>query len=95
MRPQTKVNAEVIDACPSLGCVVSHGVNLAHVDRDYCSERGVIVTASGLGQTANAEAELTIGLITAVNRRISDGVQIMKTGWWAKDFFANCQGLAG
>jgi D-3-phosphoglycerate dehydrogenase / 2-oxoglutarate reductase len=95
VRPQTKVTAEVVDACPTLSCVVSLGTDLSHIDKTYCSQRGVIVTASGNEQTASAVAELTLGLIIAVNRRILDGVQIMKDGWWAKDFFSNCQGLAG
>ena len=95
VRPQTKVTAEVIDACETLSCVVCHGTDLSHVEKSYCSQRGVIVTASGNEQTASAVAELTLGLIVAVNRRILDGVEIMNSGWWAKDFFYNCQGLAG
>ena len=31
----------------------------------------------------------------AVNRRILDGVEMLRAGWWAKDAFSKCKGLKG
>lgn len=45
------------------------------------------------GQSSDSVAELTLGLIIAVNRRILDGVEMLKAGWWAKDAFSKCKGL--
>ena len=39
------------------------------------------------GQSSDAVAELTIGLIIAVNRRLLDGVEMLRAGYWARDVF--------
>ena len=39
------------------------------------------------GKNAHAVAELTLGLVLAVDRRIADGVQMLKEQKWNKGFF--------
>lgn len=62
------------------------------IDIEYCSENSIIVACCD-DRSSNAVAELTIGLIVSVNRKILDGVEVLKSGWWVKGAFANCLGL--
>ena len=45
------------------------------------------------GSNANAVAELTIGLMLSINRRIVEGVGMLKDGNWNKAMFENCSGI--
>ena len=91
---QTKVTAESIEASDSLRLVIQYGEDLKVVDTEICSQKGIFV-ATCKGKSIHAVAELTIGLIIAVNRRILDGVQLLKDGWWMKEAFSKCTGLKG
>ena len=57
---------------PNLKLVVKCGSDVSTIDVDYCSQKGIFVAACQ-GKNANAVAELTIGHIMSVDRRISDG----------------------
>lgn len=73
---KTKVTEQLVSACPSLRCVIKYGSDLTNIDTETCSQNGIFVATCN-GQTSSAVAELTLGLIIAVNRRILDGVEIM------------------
>jgi D-3-phosphoglycerate dehydrogenase len=47
------------------------------------------------GKNAHAVAELALGLILAIDRRIGEGYSLLKEGKWNKGLFANCTGLKG
>ncbi len=34
-------------------------------------------------------------MIIAANRRILDGVELLREGWWCKEAFSKCKGLKG
>lgn len=89
---QTKVKRVSIDNNPNLKLVIKCGSDLSTIDVDYCSQKGIFV-ASCRGMNANAVAELTIGHITSVDRRISEGVALLQQKKWNKGMFANCLGL--
>jgi len=81
-----------VDADPNLKLVVKCGSDTLNIDVDYCSQKGVFV-ASCIGKNANAVAELTISHIVSIDRKISEGVQLLHQKKWNKGMFANCLGL--
>ncbi len=63
------VNATLLDRLPDLHVVAVHGAGVDQVDVAACSARGVLVT-NAPGANADAVAELTIGLMLSLARRI-------------------------
>lgn len=63
------VTASLLDRLPELRVVAVHGAGVDQVDVAACTERGVLVT-NAPGANADAVAELTIGLILSLVRRI-------------------------
>lgn len=91
---KTKITREVIDSSEKIRCIIKYGSDLSTIDTEYCSQKGIFIATCN-GQSSNAVAELTLGLIIAVNRRILDGVEMLHAGYWAKDAFSKCTGLKG
>ena len=80
------VVAELVDRAtlnrfPNLRLVANYGAGYDLVDVDACRERGVAVTNTP-GVTAAATADLTLGLILAVRRRIAAGDRVVRSGRW-------------
>lgn len=71
----------VIEKLPRLKLIGQTGRAATHVDLDACTERGIVVSAGGLGNSNNT-AELTWGLILAVLRNIPLEVKRLKEGYW-------------
>jgi D-3-phosphoglycerate dehydrogenase len=90
----TRVNAEHIEAASSLSLVIRAGAGVNTIDRDACSKRGVFVTNCP-GKNADAVAELTLGLILAIDRSIPDNVADLRQGQWDKQRYSKSQGLKG
>ncbi len=90
----TKVTAAAIDADPKLQMVVRAGAGYDTIDVAHCSKQGIYVTNCP-GKNATAVAELTLALILSIDRRIAEGVQLLKEGKWNKGLFANCSGIKG
>ncbi len=63
------VTASLLALLPDLRVVAVHGAGVDQVDVDACTERGVRVT-NAPGANANAVAEMTLGLMLALARRI-------------------------
>eukprot|EP01022_Parablepharisma_sp_SALTPOND_P008053 TRINITY_DN135125_c1_g1_i1.p1 TRINITY_DN135125_c1_g1~~TRINITY_DN135125_c1_g1_i1.p1 ORF type:complete len:418 (-),score=82.79 TRINITY_DN135125_c1_g1_i1:65-1318(-) len=89
-----KVTKEVIDADPKLEMVIRAGAGFDTIDVDHCSKKGIYV-CNCPGKNSVAVAELTMGLMIAVDRRIAENNQLLKEGKWEKGMFANCLGLKG
>jgi D-3-phosphoglycerate dehydrogenase len=66
---QFRAGAELLERCPRLLCVSSTGAGYDTVDVDACTRAGVAVV-SQIGGNAGAVAEMAIGLMLAVSRRI-------------------------
>jgi len=89
-----QVPAEVFAEAPALSLVVRAGAGVNTIDVAAASRRGVFV-ANCPGQNSIAVAELAIGLLVAVDRRIPDNVAMLRAGKWDKKSFSEADGLFG
>lgn len=89
-----QVPADVFEAAAALSLVVRAGAGVNTIDVASASRRGVFV-ANCPGQNSIAVAELAIGLLVALDRRIPDNVAQLKAGKWNKKEFSEAQGLYG
>lgn len=90
----TKVTAETIANADRLGLIVRAGAGTDNVDKDAASGRGIFV-CNVPGRNAIAVAELTMGLLLAVDRRIADNTAELRAGTWNKSLYTNADGLHG
>lgn len=74
----------VMDALPNLKCISRVGVGMDNVDLEYANEKGIIVVNTPDGPT-RAVAELTLGMILALLRRIPQADAAMKKRIWKKE----------
>ncbi|WP_417382650.1 hydroxyacid dehydrogenase [Gimesia sp.] len=81
VRNQTKVNRELIDAAPELKIIARAGVGLDNVDTDYAHKKGIVVCFTPDANSISV-AELTIGLMLALMRKIPEARQDTLTGGW-------------
>lgn len=89
----TKVTAAMLDA-GALALVVRAGAGYNTIDVAAASARGIYVSNCP-GRNAVAVAELTLGLILALDRRIPDNVASLRAGTWDKKTFSKAAGLKG
>jgi len=90
----TKVTRAAIEAANALGLVIRAGAGVDTIDVDAASERGVLV-ANCPGKNSDAVAELAMGLLLALDRRIVDGTTDLARGQWNKKEYSKAQGLKG
>jgi D-3-phosphoglycerate dehydrogenase len=91
----TRVTAETLGATDSLRLVVRAGSGTNTIDCEEATRRGVLV-ANVPGRNAVAVAELTMGLLLAVDRAIPDNTSELRAGRWDKKrFSAVGRGLYG
>ncbi|MCS7108442.1 MAG: hydroxyacid dehydrogenase [Sulfolobales archaeon] len=76
-----RVDKPVMDVCPKLRIISVHGVGFDRVDVDVASRRGILVTYTP-GANAQSVAELTVGLIITVLRRLHLIRDKMAEGGW-------------
>ena len=79
----TKVRSSVIERADSLELIVRSGAGFENIDLEAASDRGVYITNCPDKNSA-AVAELTIGLLLAVDRRIPDQTVALVAGRWDK-----------
>ncbi|HEX6400277.1 MAG TPA: NAD(P)-dependent oxidoreductase [Actinomycetota bacterium] len=90
----TRVTAAAIEAAHDLELIIRAGAGTNTIDVDAASEVGIYVT-NVPGRNAIAVAELTIGLLLAIDRRIADNVADLRSGAWNKSEYAKADGLFG
>ena len=90
----TKVTAATIEAADALELIVRAGAGTNTIDVNAASEVGIYV-ANVPGRNAIAVAELTMGLLLAIDRRIADNVADLRTGSWNKTSYSQADGLFG
>ena len=88
----TKVPADVIEASSKLSLIVRAGAGYNTIDVGAASQRGVFVSNCP-GKNAAAVAELTFGLILAIDRRIVDCAVDLREGAWNKKEYSEARGL--
>jgi D-3-phosphoglycerate dehydrogenase len=89
-----QVGAEVFEQAEALSLVVRAGAGVNTIDVAAASRRGVYV-ANCPGQNSIAVAELAVGLLLALDRRIPDNVALLRAGQWDKRRFSEADGLFG
>ena len=81
------VTADVIQAADRLKIVASYSVGVNQIDRNATTAKGIVVTHTPNVLT-DATADLTIGLLLALSRRIVEGDRMVRSGrfaGWAPD----------
>jgi D-3-phosphoglycerate dehydrogenase / 2-oxoglutarate reductase len=89
----TKVTAAALDA-GRLSLIVRAGAGVNTIDVEGASTRGIYVSNCP-GRNAVAVAELTFGLMLALDRRIPDNVIDLRAGRWNKKEYSRARGLHG
>lgn len=89
-----KVSKAAIDAAPSLKAVIRAGAGYDNIDCKAAADRGVSV-CNCPGTNSVAVAELTLGLIVALDRRICEQTADLKNSAWNKKEYAVARGLKG
>jgi D-3-phosphoglycerate dehydrogenase len=90
----TKVDRAVFEAADKLALVIRAGAGTNTIDTEVAARTGVLV-CNVPGRNAVAVAELTMGLILAIDRRIADNVADARQGRWAKSTYSKAEGLLG
>lgn len=90
----TEVTGEAIETAEEVGLIVRAGAGTNTIDVDTASRRGVYVS-NVPGKNAVAVAELTMGLMLAIDRRIPDNVTDLRADKWRKTEFSKGGGLMG
>ena len=82
VRSATKVTRKIIEAS-KLKVIGRAGIGVDNIDVDAATERGILVMNAPSGNVIST-AELTIGLIFALARRIPQADASMKKGEWKR-----------
>ena len=90
VRSQTEVSRALIEAGTELRVIGRAGAGVDNIDVAAATERGVLVMNTP-GANAQAAAELTIGLLFAVARRIAAADASVKAGRWERAKFRGTQ----
>ena len=90
----TKVSSEAIKMADSLELIVRAGAGTENISLDAASARGIYVTNCPDKNSA-AVAELTMGLLLAVDRRIPAESTALMERRWDKAEFSKADGLKG
>jgi glyoxylate reductase len=77
------VDERTLELLPNLRVVANYGAGYDLVEVEACRRRGVVVTNTP-GVTSAATADLTLGLILAVRRRIAAGDAFVRSGRWGR-----------
>lgn len=80
--PYDAVDAEAIGAAPRLRAISTFSVGLDHIDLECARGRGIRVGYTP-GVLTDATADLTVGMMLDVMRRISEGDRRVRAGRWA------------
>jgi D-3-phosphoglycerate dehydrogenase len=90
----TRVTSDMLGASPELKVVIRAGSGYDTIDIASATERGIRV-CNCPGMNSVAVAELTLGLMVALDRRIVDQVADIRRGVWNKKEYSKARGLKG
>jgi D-3-phosphoglycerate dehydrogenase len=85
-RSETDVDQTVINAAKNLKVVARAAVGVGNIDIAYASDRGILVINCP-GKNTNSAAELTLGLMLAMFRKIPQAHLKVKSGGWDRHAF--------
>jgi D-3-phosphoglycerate dehydrogenase len=89
-----KVTRATIEKAQKLELVIRAGAGVDTIDVVAASERGIYV-ANCPGKNSIAVAELAMGLLLAIDRRIADGTADLRAGKWNKKDYSVADGVKG
>ncbi len=89
-----EVTAKAIESARQLNLIVRAGAEVNTIDVRAASKGGVYV-ANCPGKNAVAVAELAMGLLVAMDRRIPDAVASLRAKKWERGEYSKAEGLAG
>ncbi len=90
----TKVTPDVLEAGKSLELVIRAGAGYDTIDTAAAKQRNIRV-CNCPGKNSVAVAELAVGLMLALDRRIVDNTVDLRNGVWAKKEYSKARGLKG
>ncbi len=90
----TRVTATTLEAGNRLGLVVRAGAGTNTIDTHRAAELGIFVCKVP-GRNAIAVAELTLGLMFAIDRHIAPATADLRAGHWNKQTYSKARGLYG
>jgi len=90
----TKVNADAINQSQKLKLIIRAGSGVNNINIAAATPKGVSV-ANCPGMNSVAVAELAIGLMLSLDRRIPDNVSDFHKGVWNKGEYSKSEGLLG
>ncbi len=85
-RSETPVQKELIEKAVNLKVIARAAVGIGNIDVDYATEKGVLVINTP-GKNTNSAAELTMGLLLDVMRKVTPAHQNMQRGGWDRHQF--------
>lgn len=74
-----KIDRDIIDSSPNLKIIANYGAGFNNIDVKAATERKIPVTNTPIVSTTST-AELTIGLIISIARRLVEGDKITRSG---------------
>jgi len=90
----TRVSAATIEAGSRLSLVLRAGAGTNTIDVEAAAAAGVYV-CNVPGRNSVAVAELTLGLLLALDRRIVDNTVDLRAGRWDKTSYSQARGVLG
>lgn len=90
VRNQTQVTAELIAAAPHLQVIGRAGAGLDNIDTAEATEAGIVVTYAP-HENSISVAELTIGLMLSLARKIPAAHADTSRGGWNRQAFVGCE----
>jgi D-3-phosphoglycerate dehydrogenase len=90
----TIVNAETINTSRTLNLIIRAGAGINNIDISAANKKGIYV-ANCPGMNSVAVAELAMGLMISLDRRIPDNVADFRKGVWNKGEYSKAEGLKG
>ncbi|MBI5969065.1 MAG: hypothetical protein HY882_14565, partial [Deltaproteobacteria bacterium] len=83
---KTPMTRKIMESCPQLKIIGKYGVGTENIDLEAATDLGIPVV-NVPAMNSNAVAELTIGLILSVMRRIPEGKKHIAGGGWRDESF--------
>ncbi len=90
----TRVTSGTIEASKNLNLIIRAGAGVNNIDIPAANKKGIYV-ANCPGMNSVAVAELTLGLIISLDRKIPDNVIDFRNGKWNKAKYSKADGLMG
>ncbi len=90
----TGVSDHILEGATDLGWIIRAGAGYNTIDCEAAARRAIWVS-NVPGRNSIAVAELTMGLILALDRRIPDNVIAIRRQEWRKKEFSQARGLLG